>query len=57
MRAEAVIEAGTRDPVTVRDFDGIDAGGVERAGDRDGLLERILVNGFVIYLFGPGEDQ
>ena len=43
VRAEAVVEARAREPVTVADLDGIDAGAIERRGDAPHVGDGILV--------------
>ncbi|MNV40262.1 hypothetical protein D3C71_1318630 [compost metagenome] len=43
MRAEAVVEGGALQAVTVGDFDGVDLGFVQGAGDVLHVLDRVLV--------------
>src|SRR5690606_33168611 len=43
MLAEAVIEAGTMQSVTVGDFDGVDVGLVQRTGDVPHVFQGVLM--------------
>ena len=43
MGAKAIVEAGARQAVAMRDFDGIDPGGIERCGDGADMIEAIHV--------------
>ncbi len=61
MSAEAIIEAGTRQAIAVRDFDAVDTCIVERSGNRNRLFDRVLMTdgmhtvtkGHVRYVYFP----